>query len=82
MTDEPNNLTRAAWAAEALVVFTARTYCGDHPDDMHRGDLETAIGDLITDLLHLACVRGFDARDLARHAIDHFEAERYEEARR
>ena len=35
-------------------MFTAETFSGDHPDTMHRDDLECAIGDLICDLLHFA----------------------------
>ncbi len=81
MTNEPTNTDRAAWAQEALAVFTARTFSGDHPDTMDRGDLESAIGDLITDLLHFAEQHGFDTDELPRRAAMHFECELHEEAR-
>ena len=81
MTNEPTNTDRAAWAQEALAVFTARTFSGDHPDTMDRGDLQSAIGDLITDLLHFAEQHGFDTDELLRRAVMHFECELHEEAR-
>lgn len=80
MTSEPTNHDRAEWAKEALAVFTCRTYSGDHPDTMHRGDLETAIGDLIADLLHFAAGQGFDTGAVLAAATLHFEAEQREEA--
>jgi hypothetical protein len=48
----PANIRRAEWARNALAVFTEETYGGDDPDTMHPGDRETAVQDLITDLLH------------------------------
>jgi hypothetical protein len=81
MTTEPTNADRAAWAHEALEVFTARTYGGDHPDTMDRGDLETAIHDLIADLLHFAEQQGFETDCILASAVLHFEAEQREEAR-
>ena len=50
-TSIPTNAERAQWARNALAVFTAETYSGDHPDTMDAGDLESAISDLICDLL-------------------------------
>lgn len=76
---EPTNRDRARWAQHALAVFTAETYSGDHPDTMHRGDLETAISDLICNLLHFAREHAFDVDTLLQHAFDHFEAELAEE---
>ena len=81
-TDEPTNADRAQWAQDALAVFTARTFSGDHPDSMDRGDLECAIGDLICDLLHYALQQGFDTGILIRTACGHFGLELWEEARR
>jgi hypothetical protein len=72
---EPTNLERALWAKAALAVFTAETYGGDHPDRMHASDLETAIQDLISDLLHLAVQKGMDAKQLHRSALVMFEEE-------
>jgi len=81
MTTEPTNTNRAAWAKEALAIFTDLTFGGDHPDTMDRGDLESAIGDLIADLLHFAEQRGIDTDEVLRHATMHFECELHEEAR-
>lgn len=75
MIQEPTNIDRAAWAKEALAVFTARTFSGDHPDTMDRGDLDSAIGDLITDVLHYSLQQGFDATDIVQRALSHFGAE-------
>jgi len=75
MTNEPTNADRAAWAKDALAVFTAETFGGDHPDRMERGDLECAAGDLIADLLHYAVQQGFDAGSIMRSACGHFGCE-------
>jgi len=72
---------RARWAKNALAVFTAETYGGDHPDTMDRGDLETAVYDLIADLLHFADRQGFETDVVLAQAVLHFEAEQAEEAR-
>ncbi len=80
MTNEPTNADRARWAKNALAVFTAETYGGDHPDTMDRGDLETVIYDLIADLLHFAARQGFDTDEILRSASFHFEAEFAQEA--
>ena len=79
---EPTNLQRAQWARNALAVFTAETYSGDHPDSMHADDLDTAIGDLICDLLHLARYHPrLDAVAIHSHALDLFETELADELR-
>lgn len=80
MTKEPDNADRAHWAENALAVFTVETYCGRHPHNLDSDDLETAIYDLIADLLHLANRKGFDAAEIIRKATFHFEAELTEEA--
>jgi hypothetical protein len=72
---EPTNRDRAGWASNALAVFTAETFSGDHPDTMHRNDLECAIGDLICDLLHFADQKGFDAQAILEQATGHFKTE-------
>jgi hypothetical protein len=73
---EPINVQRAQWAKAALAVFTAETYSGDHPDTMQTGDLESAIGDLICDLLHLArYYPRLDAPAIHSHALGMFETE-------
>ncbi len=72
---EPTNQERARWAKDALAVFTAETFSGDHPDTMHRDDLECAIGDLICDLMHLAQQKGFDAHAILEQSIGHFATE-------
>ncbi|HKQ49874.1 MAG TPA: hypothetical protein VJZ71_17505 [Phycisphaerae bacterium] len=81
MNTEPTNANRAEWAKQALAVFTATTYAGDHPDTMDRGDLETAVYDLIADLLHYAERQGFDVHEVLFRAHGHYEAELAEEAR-
>src|ERR1700733_11530427 len=80
-TLEPSNRQRAQWAKNALGVFTAETYSGDHPDAMHPDDLKTAIGDLICDLLHFARFQKMDAAAIHAHALDMFETELAEEER-
>jgi hypothetical protein len=73
---EPTNAQRAQWAKNALAVFTAETYSGDHPETMHPDDLETAIGDLICDLLHFARYQPrMDAGAIHAHARGMFEQE-------
>jgi hypothetical protein len=72
MTNEPTNADRAQWAKEALAVFTARTFSGDHPDTMHRGDLECAVADLICDLLHFARLQFFEPGEILLLACGHF----------
>ena len=79
MTNEPTNADRAAWAKDALAVFTAATF-GDHPDRMHPADLEHAVGDLVADLLHYAVQNVFDAGSIMQRACGHFGAELLEEA--
>lgn len=74
-TSEPTNQDRAGWASDALAVFTAATFSGDHPDTMQRGDLESAITDLITDLLHLADQKGFDPQRIFEQGKAHFKTE-------
>lgn len=80
MTNEPTNADRAAWAKDALAVFTAATFRGVHPETMDRNDLECAIGDLIIDLLHFAVQQGFDAGSIMKTACGHFGAELLDEA--
>jgi hypothetical protein len=78
---EPTNVQRAQWAKAALTVFTAETYSGDHPDTMDSGDLETAISDLICDLLHFARFHPtMDAAEIHARALRTFEQEIAEEA--
>jgi hypothetical protein len=76
---EPTNTNRAEWAKNALAVFTAETYSGDHHDSMHPDDVESSIGDLIADLLHFATRKDMDVGGVHRHALDMFEQERAEE---
>jgi hypothetical protein len=80
MTDEPTNADRAQWAKDALAIFTARTFSGDHPDTMARDDLECAISDLICDLLHYARQQEFDTGSIIQQAAGHFGFELLEEA--
>lgn len=50
---DPDNLDRAMWAHKALLTFMTET--GQQGPDM-----EEALQDLITDLLHLAVREGFN----------------------
>jgi hypothetical protein len=77
---EPTNVERAQWARNALAVFTAETFSGDHPSTMDSDDLEAAIGDLICDLLHFARYHPrMNAAAIHAHALDMFETELFEE---
>lgn len=82
MSNEPTNLDRAAWAKDALAVFTAQTYSGEHPDTINPIDLQGAVIDLIADLLHLARQREFDTDAILQQAREHFELEVLEEGGR
>jgi hypothetical protein len=79
MSNEPTNANRAQWAKDALAVFTAVTFSGDHPSSMNREDLECAIGDLVCNLLHYARQQEFDARSILQQACNHFAFEIAEE---
>ncbi len=79
MNHEPTNADRARWAKNALAVFTAETFSGDHPDTMNRDDLQCAIGDLICDLLHYARQSGFDVGTIAQQAFGNFACELLDE---
>ncbi len=79
MSKEPTNADRALWAKHVLTAFTARTFSGDHPDTMNRGDLECAISDLICDLMHYARQEGFDTGSILQQACGHFRCELLEE---
>jgi hypothetical protein len=72
---EPTNQDHARWARDALAVFTAETFGGEHPDTMNRDDLECAIGDLIADLLHLADCQGFDPQRVLERGHAHYKTE-------
>ena len=80
MTNEPTNADRASWAKNALAAFTAETFGGGHPDTIGRHDLDSAISDLIADLLHYAVQQGLDVGNLMQRACGHFGYELLEEA--
>lgn len=71
----PTNAERAEWALNALAMFTAETFGGEHPDAMHDDDLEAAVTDLICDLLHLAECNGFDPQRVVERANSHYRTE-------
>src|SRR5688572_9972509 len=66
------NRRRAAWAEIALDAFTAAKA---EKLPLDREEFETAIGDLITDLLHLARKRHISAGQLYAHAMRMFNGE-------
>ncbi len=74
-TVEPTNGDRAQWAKNSLAVFTAETFGGDHPDTMNREDLQSALSDLICDLLHYASLKDFDTHKLVLQSCRHFAIE-------
>jgi hypothetical protein len=79
---EPTNVQRAQWARNALAVFTSETFSGGRTDTMHPEDLESAIGDLICDLLHFARFHPrLDAVTIHAHALSTFEIEVAKEER-
>ena len=79
MTQEPTNADRARWAGNALAVFTAETFSGDHPDTMDRADLCCSISDLICDLMHYSRQKGFDIGSIVHQACGNFGVELLEE---
>ncbi len=62
---EPTNVTRTAWAAEALSVFRRRTGT----------DYEDALGDFLCDLMHWADEHHFDFDAALSRARDHHRIE-------
>lgn len=65
----PTNDERADWAFAACEEFAEAT-------DLDLGcELDTAIGDLIANLLHLADSRGFCAETLWKRGKMHYDAE-------
>jgi len=79
MRSDTTNAERSQWAKDALCVFTARTFSGDHPNTMDRDDLECAIADLICDLMHYARRQGFDTGLILQQACRNYESELLEE---
>ena len=65
------NIERSSWAMAALVTFQRVTGLSD--DD----GLDTAISDLLADIMHLCDVNGFEFdSDLLRIARGHYEWEK------
>ncbi len=81
MVNNITNYDRAALAAKTLATFAREGGC-EHPSRMSPVDLQSAIIDLIADLLHFAHTQGFDAPRIAIRASTHFECELREEAPR
>ena len=77
---EIDNLQRASFAAEALDIFCRETYGGRSFGALPTGDRETAIADLVCDLLHLANLQGFEIESILRQADLHYQAEIAEES--
>jgi len=86
-----DNDVRAEWARNALEVFCQEVFNGRDFAELleakedgatnNASDGADAIGDLITDLLHLARKHGIDPTAIARIAVANFEEEEEEEAR-
>lgn len=70
MFSEPDNEQRAGWAQTAVDAFQA----------VCRTDDDSALGDLMANLLHLARAQGLDPERVIDTARMHFEAEEAEEA--
>jgi hypothetical protein len=79
MTAAVTNLHRAAWATNALNTFVKDTWEVTSADKLTRDDLKDVISDLISDLLHLAFLKGHDPEALLENARSHFDAELVEE---
>jgi len=73
------NLDRVDWALAALTPFHVATMGGAAPPGLDESwadtDAESAIGDLICDLLHLATYTGCDATTIWQRGWSHFEGE-------
>jgi|SRR6478735_8655402 hypothetical protein len=74
-TGEPTNDQRAQWARLALSAYTVETYPGRTFEDIEadmagieNGDDYSAVQDLLTNLLHLATLRGWNIDELLRAA--------------
>lgn len=70
--NDPTNNDRADWALEGLETFKARTR-------MHDEELETIIGDFLTDLLHLCTREEIDFSYALNNAMMHYREEVEEE---
>ena len=79
MTANVTNIHRAAWAKNALDTFIRETWEVTSADRLSRDDLEDALSDLISDLLHLASLRRHDAEAILTRAKSNFDAELVEE---
>jgi len=76
------NRYRAARAREALRMFMVDVCIGDEKQARIelREDFDSALIDLLTDLLHLCDVRGADFADLERRARNHYRDEMLDES--
>jgi hypothetical protein len=66
---EPTNADRCAWAEEAIRGLVGRTRC----------DYDSALCDLLADLMHWAAAHALDFDDALDQAREHFAAEVEEE---
>ncbi len=74
LTGEPPNADKAAWAVKGLDAFCRQTYAGKSFADVGP-DQQSAVEDLIADLLHLCMERGFDPDEVMGRAICQFSEE-------
>ena len=72
MSHEPTNADRCKWAMAAVQVFADATGL-----DVEDDGLETAITDLLADLLHLCDKNSLQLSDLMASAERHYTAERF-----
>lgn len=66
---EVTNDLRAEWADEAVYAFAAVTHAADEEE------LDTLVGDLLCDLMHLCDRDGLDFAALLERAQTHYAAE-------
>jgi hypothetical protein len=80
-TGETFNVVRAAWTVPALDQFGMLTYGGRtfgmlvQQGTEEGSDASTCVQDLITNLMHLCDLHGWDAHGVVRWAINNYDEE-------
>lgn len=77
MYDEPTNEDRAEWARAGVWAFGEETN-QIRKDGSMNDELETITQDLLSDIMHLCDVEGFDFDDVLRRARGNYDEERAE----
>lgn len=79
-SSNPSNVDRAGWAEAAFRAFVAQISSRVEDADFAEGDwsgtdLESWLGDLVCDLMHLATLHGVDAEHVLDSGRGHFTCE-------